>query len=82
MDLFNEIKEDLKNEMGIVNAKEFNLAYSKCYKQAVSETTHNGHDAKEVLKPIIKELIDKFYSNRQPKTKVGKILKTIWNFLK
>ena len=82
MDLYTEIKEDLKSEMGIVDAKEFNIAYSKCYKQAVSETTHNGHDAKEVLKPIIKELINKFYSNRVPKTKVGKILKSIWNFIK
>ena len=82
MDLFNEIKEDLRNEMGIVDAKEFNLAYSQSYKKAVSEITHNGHDAKEVLKPIIKELINKFYSNRQPKTKVGKLLKSIWNFLK
>ena len=82
MSLYNEIKEDLKSEMNLVDDKQFNLAYSKCYKQAVSETTHNGHDAKEVLKPIIKELIDKFYLNRQPKTKVGKILKSIWNFLK
>ena len=82
MDLFNEIKEDLKSELNLVDDKQFNLAYSKCYKQAVSESTHNGHDAKEVLKPIIKELIDKFYSNRQPKTKVGKLLKSIWNFIK
>lgn len=82
MDLYNEIKEDLKSEMSIVDAKEFNIAYSKCYKQAVSESTHQGHDAKEVLKPIIKELIDKFYLNRVPKTKVGKILKSIWNFIK
>jgi len=82
MDLYTEIKEDLKSEMNLVDDKQFNLAYSKCYKQAVSETTHQGHDAKEVLKPIIKELIDKFYSNREPKTKVGKILKSIWNFIK
>lgn len=82
MDLYNEIKQDLKSEMGIVDAKEFNLAYSQCYKQAVSENTHNGYDAKEVLKPIIKELINKFYLNRQPKTKVGKLLKAIWNFIK
>ena len=82
MDLYTEIKEDLRNEMGVVDAKEFNLAYSQSYKQAVSEITHNGHDAKEVLKPIIKELINKFYSNRQPKTKVGKLLKSIWNFIK
>ena len=82
MDLYTEIKQDLKSEMNLVDDKQFNLAYSKCYKQAVSETTHNGHDAKEVLKPIIKELINKFYSNRVPKTKVGKILKSIWNFIK
>lgn len=82
MDLYTEIKEDLKSEMNLIDDKQFNLAYSKCYKQAVSETTHNGHDAKEVLKPIIKELINKFYSNRVPKTKVGKILKSIWNFIK
>ena len=82
MDLYTEIKEDLKSELNLVDDKQFNLAYSKCYKQAVIETTHNGHDAKEVLKPIIKELINKFYSNRQPKTKVGKILKSIWNFIK
>ena len=82
MDLYNEIKEDLRNEMGILDAKEFNIAYSQSYKQAVSKNTHNGHDAKEVLKPIIKELINKFYLNRVPKTKVGKLLKSIWNFLK
>jgi hypothetical protein len=82
MSLYTEIKEDLKSEMNLIDDKQFNLAYSKCYKQAVSESTHNGHDAKEVLKPIIKELIDKFYSNRVPKTKVGKILKSIWNFIK
>ena len=82
MDLYTEIKEDLKSEMNLIDDKQFNLAYSKCYKQAVSETTHNGHDAKEVLKPIIKELINKFYSNREPKTKVGKLLKSIWNFIK
>lgn len=82
MDLYTEIKEDLKSELNLVDDKQFNLAYSKCYKQAVSETTHNGHDAKEILKPIIKELINKFYLNRVPKTKVGKILKSIWNFIK
>ena len=82
MDLYNEIKQDLKSELNLVDDKQFNLAYSQCYKKAVSETTHNGHDAKEVLKPIIKELINKFYSNRVPKTKVGKILKSIWNFIK
>ena len=82
MDLYTEIKEDLKSEMNLIDDKQFNLAYSKCYKQAVSETTHQGHDAKEVLKPIIKELINKFYLNRVPKTKVGKILKSIWNFIK
>ena len=82
MDLYNEIKEDLKSEMGIVDDTQFNLTYSKCYKQAVSEVTHQGHDAKEVLKPIIKELIDKFYLNRVPKTKVCKLLKSIWNFIK
>lgn len=82
MSLYTEIKEELYNEMNLVDAKDFNLAYSKCYKKAVSEVTHKGHDAKEVLKPIIKELINKFYSNRQPKTKVGKLLKSIWNFLK
>jgi hypothetical protein len=82
MGLYTEIKEDLKSELKLDDDKQFNLAYSQCYKKAVSETTHNGHDAKEVLKPIIKELINKFYSNRVPKTKVGKILKSIWNFIK
>jgi hypothetical protein len=79
---YNEIKKELANEITDVNLPEFDMVYAKCYVKAVSNNTHNGYDAKEVLKPIIKDLISKFYATRQPKTKFGKLLKNIWIFLK
>lgn len=80
--MYNEIKEELINEFTEIPKLDFNIVYANCYKKAVTNNTHQGHNAKEILKPIIKELITKFYSNRQTKTKIGKLLKKIWEFVK
>lgn len=80
--MYSEIKEELINDFPKIDRLDFNIVYANCYKKAISDNTHNGHNAKEILKPIIKELITKFYSNRQPKTKIGKLLKNILEFVK